>query len=513
MSRRRVSARTTLSFAAMSAVLALLGGVPGGARASITSNASPAVARDSRRSPHAEFRRCHPDRDRVPPGCARHGEGGLTVIAPDITDLTSVVLEGAASPSAGITVFGGALPASGIAGTDGSFAIEVSLRGGVKNTLTVAATAGRKRRSTTVVTVKQFSPSANGVLQGTVVDVNTRVAIANAKIAYARTSAVTDAAGRFRLAGIPDGTVAANVTAPGYLGGFATTSVIGGAAADVAVSLQKMEPPITLTAKGGSFAGAGWTVSVPHNAVRRDTPFQVTQLFYTGVNGVYGLPLVDLSPSGLHFDRPVTVSFDGLPADIDTSTVQLLGVNPDTGSIKDLGAHLSDGHFAADLSVLDGMGFYLMPLPPAVDVAVAGPDVPCTPYLSGWYARAVDEQLKATVVPVMNALGSDASMLWRTYLQGGPADPTRINLTDPRTLSEFGSEPATEGAEMDVMSAMRSKLPSICVVDSAASSDISVVARPVDLRCHRGRSANQVRQLPERAGGHRWRCRCVERDD
>ncbi|MFL6117705.1 MAG: nidogen-like domain-containing protein [Catenulispora sp.] len=437
--------------------------------------------------PAAPFRVCRKDHGRFPGICHGHGDHDLTVVAPDSTDRASIVLEGTAPASAVISVQGGLLPARTTAAADGTFTVEVALRPATASRLSVTATTGR-RTSCVTVTITQHSPAAAGVLKGTVLDVGTGQTIAGAKIAYGATRITADAHGAFQLTGLPDGLVVATVGAPGFLSNALSATLGQGTAPDANVVLQKFAAPTRVTSAGGKFTGEGWEIDVPRNAVARPTDLEFTDLLFTGSEDDYGMPYVDLSPSGTHLAKPVTVTIDPAALGLDASAAELVGLNPDTGATTVLPARVVGSRLVTTISTFDGQSIR------ARDRELRRDDdgVPegfCKPYTSAADAIAARRSLQKKLLPILRTLiGPGSARLWGEYLAGGVPSSTREVQGDDEFLTKFRDASATQNAADDLLAElerrMSADLPTLSGPDSPTTkqlSDYSGLGQHVDI--------------------------------
>ncbi|MEE4540624.1 nidogen-like domain-containing protein [Streptomyces sp. V4-01] len=398
----------------------------------------PALAEPARHAP--PFRICRRDHGRFPRFCHGHGGRDLTVVAPGSTDRAGIVLEGTAHPSAVVSVQGGRLPARTTVAADGTFTVEVALRPEAANRLTVTATSGRRTTCVTV-TVVQHSPSAAGALKGTVRDIGTGQAVAGATVAYGADKAATDAQGAFRLTGLPDGPVVATVSAPGFLSGAASAVLDHGAAPDAAVLLQKFAAPTRVTTAGGRFTGPGWQIDLPRGAVSRTTELQFTQLVFTSQEDGYGMPYVDLSPSGRRLARPATVTIDPAALGVDAEDAELVGVN-DAGEATVLPSRISGTRLVTTLATFDGEQVHARRRDPS-----ERPDSFCTPYGSRTAANVARSTMRTVLLPYLRwAIGEGSAQMWGEYLGGGVASTARENESGPEILPKFRDAPKSKRA-------------------------------------------------------------------
>ncbi|MDN3356363.1 hypothetical protein [Actinomadura sp. DC4] len=240
---------------------------------------------------------------------AAGGHPKLTVSAPRTTRSGSVTVRGRTAVRSVVTVSGGVLPAMAVTGRDGTFAVEVGLRPGRRNHLTVRASSGG-RRPARRVTVEQRPGKARGRATGRVLDAATRRPVAVATASYGTRTARSGGDGRYTLTGLPDGRLTIAVRAPGRLDGLTAAVLSGGRGQAADASVQRRAAPVRVGPRGGSYSGKGWRVTVPAGAVRKRTGLNLTPLAVTGMKDAFGTGVLDLSPDGLRFARPITVAVD-----------------------------------------------------------------------------------------------------------------------------------------------------------------------------------------------------------
>jgi len=366
----------------------------------------------------------------------------FTAQAPAETGDASVTVTGATYPSATITVDGGALPVQATADASGDYSVSVPLLPSVDNTLTVTAAAADGSGQQTLH-VQQQAASSTGVITGTVRDVASGSPVADATVTSGAISATTASDGTYTLTGVPDGDVPAIVSAPGYL----STSISAEVSQGVAVAgagdavVQKVAAPVTVGAGGGSFSGPGWSVSVPSGAVSAPTQLNLTQLSFTGDASPYGMPIVDLSPDGLQFAKPVTVTIDPSVTGIDAGDANLIGLNPATGRYAPLTAHQSGSQLSLTLTRFSGL---------AIFGRIINPAYFCRPFAPA-AAVANVAWLRAALLPFLGSrIGPDSEALWGEYLSGGVPDLNDRTLS-ANGISQFAQDPKTQQAYENVL--------------------------------------------------------------
>ncbi|MER7276378.1 nidogen-like domain-containing protein [Dactylosporangium sp. NPDC000244] len=370
-------------------------------------------------------------------GPLEHGPGGprLSVHAPRSTTLGSVVLTGRTIPRSTVTVAGGLIPASTASGADGAFSVEVVLRPDRENRLEVTALYGNQRAAQRVE-VRQRTAASSGTLRGRVVNVATGSAIAGAWVSYGPRRAQTDANGRYTLTGLPDGMVGLSVRAPGRISGLSIGRVAGGGAGQVGDALlQDMAAPVRVTNRGGTFSGPGWRLTVPPNAVRNTVELNLTQLVFTGAADTAGVPIVDLSPSGTRFLRPVTVSIDTRATGLEPGDAEIVGINPDTSAGSVLPSRIVGGRLEVQLTEFDGM---VLRDRPRFNNRWGGSASKCTPFTSTFDADYARGFMQKVLLPFLRvAMGTTSADLWGQYLDGGVPSTGRVAVTNADALRQF----------------------------------------------------------------------------
>ncbi|WP_410597342.1 carboxypeptidase-like regulatory domain-containing protein [Amycolatopsis sp. lyj-23] len=328
-------------------------------------------------------------------------------------------------------MLGGLLPARTTSAADGTFTAEVALSPGKANQLSVTATTSKHTCAVTVM-VTQQSPNATGTFTGTVRDVETGQAVQAAKVAFGTRSATTDAQGRFQLSGVPDGLVVTTISAAGFLSDMASTTLTQGTGTEVTALMQKFAATTTVSSAGGTYKGTGWQVDIPRNAVSQPTGLQFTPLVFTGNEDSYGLPYVDLSPSGRRFSKPVKVTIDPAVLGVDPSAAELVGVNPDTGAATILPVTVSGTQLVTTMTVFDGRKIF-----GRRRSANSTPDGFCTPYTSDLQARLTRAMLQRSLLPFLKiTIGDGSARLWGEYLAGGVPTTVREIQGDDEFLQK-----------------------------------------------------------------------------
>jgi hypothetical protein len=363
----------------------------------------------------------------------------LSVSAPSETDRASVLLTGKAEANAALLIENAILPTTTTAGSDGRFSVEVPLRPDGNNYLRLTA-IGPKGRSTREVQVHQVSRQAIGAVLGQVLDSSTGKPVENAKVSYGKSIATTSVDGSYKLTAVPDGIVAAQVGKPGALTRIAVARVTGNRGDAGRTVLQTVAPPATVGPHGASFVGRGWRVDIPAGALSTPTVLHITPLLFSGALDIFGAPLIDLSPSGLHFAKPITVTVIPAAIGIGDQDVQLRGLNPEAMTARTLDTTLADGQLQARITDLSGEEI-------RAHWAEAPRNAPnwCKPFANSSLADAALAYLNFTLVPVLAAFGEPAALEgFLRYLKPGTPTLARYSVSDPKGLAQFRDDSLTE---------------------------------------------------------------------
>ncbi|MEV5749805.1 nidogen-like domain-containing protein [Actinoallomurus sp. NPDC052308] len=413
------------------------------------------------------------------------GSGGLTVSAPRKTRSAGVLLRGHAAPRSVVTVRGGVLPAMAIAGRGGTFSVEVLLRPSRRNHLTVTAYSG-KRRSAKRLTVEQRSGKAHGQVTGRVLDAATHRPVAGAVASYGSRTARTDGSGRYTLTGLPDGGVAVSVRAPGRLGGLTVATMSAGRGQAIDTPVQSLAEPVRVGPRGGSYAGKGWRVTVPAGAVRRPTRLNLTPLRAAGMKEVFGTGVLDLSPNGLRFAKPITVAVEPGVIGLEPAKTVIKGFDPDHLTVTTPRTKVVGKDVVFQVDRLRGL-----------EVRATLPETPaawCKPLKASdvWLARS---DLRRTLIPFLMATsgsppdGSQTSAnMIEEFVAGGQRTHNRTEVTDAGALAQFRDAPETAVATKEVMSdlinAISAAPPPLAAPQTPTTkrfSDYGQVGRSVDI--------------------------------
>jgi len=231
------------------------------------------------------------------------------------TDRSSVLLSGTAEPGELIRVEGVPSLPSTAADVEGTWEVEVPLVLDNGNTLDVRRDFGGGYVSESVqLFVTQTSAAGQGVIEGEVYDASVAdTPLAGVVVTASGESTTTDAFGRFRFEGHPEGTVILRAEFAGYVPSAipvsATTTVVTAeeAVADsiVPISLVPLASSQTVGPAGGTLSTpSGFELIVPAGSLATDTDLTLTELVGSGSGSLSGVPLVDIGPDEVVFDPP-----------------------------------------------------------------------------------------------------------------------------------------------------------------------------------------------------------------
>ncbi|MCO6005420.1 VWD domain-containing protein [Actinoallomurus purpureus] len=417
---------------------------------------------------------------------AAGGYKGLTVSAPRKTRSGSITVRGRTAARSVVEVSGGVLPAAAFTGRGGTFSIEVLLRPDRRNRLTVAAYSG-KRRLTRRITVRQRSGKARGQVTGRVLDAGTHKPVADATASYGARTARTDAGGRYTLAGLPEGGVAVSIHVPGRLSGLAVATVSAGRGQAIDTSVQDLAKPVQVGPRGGSYAGKGWRVTVPAGAVRKPTGLTLTPLKVTGMKEVFGTGILDLSPGGLRFAKPITVAVEPGAIGLQPARTVIKGFDPDHMTVTTPRTKVVGKTLVFQVDQLRGL-----------EVRAALPVLPsdwCKPLTGRFDVWLVRRDLRLRMLPFLYATsgrppdGSTTSAdMIEKFIQGGRRTHDRTEVTDAGALAQFRDEPKTKEATDkvidDLVDAIKAAPPPLAAPQTPTTkkfSDFGRVGQSVDI--------------------------------
>lgn len=395
-------------------------------------------------------------------GCA----SPFTALVPGSTERASVAipLTGLAA-HATARVEGGVVPVHGTADGAGSMTLDVPLRPGDENDLTVTVSTPEKTVARTF-TVRQTSPTGTGVLTGRAVDPSGQP-IPGATARYGSASAAADGQGHFRLDGLPLGTVAAVVTAAGFSPAVAYGQLSGTApTAARDATLADLPPARAVGPAGAVLDGDGWKVSVPPGALTGDRQVRVGALPLTGLIDDLGQPVLQVMPADLRFLKPISVTFEP----------HLLGEVFDAGSIvANDAASLRPMAVAASRQ---GDGGFSISLSGAAQLRIVPPpehvldEIVCTPYAANDDPAGALRAARRSV-SALTASMPEAWRLYDQYLTPGSPTAVRTEVGDSWTIDEFSNASETIEARQAMfrrlVAAVRARPPALQAPGSPAS--------------------------------------------
>lgn len=368
----------------------------------------------------------------------------LQLSAPARTDRASVVITGRSAPHAAVSIKNGQLPVQALADSKGRFRAEVALPPARDVPLRVAATTSGVLE-TKEIGIAQSVDGAAGEVHGKVLDPEGKP-VKGAAITYGEATTESSAEGTYTLRHVPEGTLVFHVRKGGYLARVAQAVVADGTGQAGPTVLQPLAEPVTVGPRGGHFEGLGWQVDIPRGALPEEKGLHITQLRFSGPLEAFGLPIVDLSPSGLKFSRPITLTVDLNALGIPDENVDLLGLDPDSLTSRPLGFEVSPGKYRAELSELRGEEF-------RADWKDSPKPAPrfCEPFDKPAQADAALAYLNFALLPVLAAgSGPAATEGYIRYLTPGTPSLDRYRVKHPDGLAEFRDDPATRSALQSV---------------------------------------------------------------
>ena len=373
-------------------------------------------------------------------GCTTERSGPLlTVSAPPNTDRASVLIEGRTMPQAAVSVANGALPVEAQADANGHFNADVPLRPDSDSQL-IVTTRGSRGHADRTIHVRQRNGKPAGSLRGKVVDSTAGTPVADATVRYGTSSATTGPDGSYTLTPVPEGTVVAQARKPGSLTRLAVGTVSGNAGDAGPTFLQTLAPPVTFGPQGASLAGRGWRVDIPAGALPTPTALHITPLLFSGAMDIFGAPLIDLSPAGVHFAKPITVTLNPAAIGLDGENVQIRGLDPETVTTRTLGTTAVNGQLRAEMTDLHGE-----------EIRAHWTEAPrsdpnwCKPFASSSQADAALAYLNFTLIPTLaGGAGRAATEGFLRYLTPGTPTLARYSVSQPEALAEFRDDALTQ---------------------------------------------------------------------
>jgi hypothetical protein len=382
-------------------------------------------------------------------GACTRSASDLSVSAPSETNRASILITGQAKANAAILIDNGALPTTTTAGLDGRFSADVPLRPDANNRLQVTA-AWRNGQAKGAVDVRQRRGQLTGALHGRVIDGASLEPVNDARVSYGTSSATTGADGFYSLTQVPEGTVVAHVRKPSALTRLAVGTVIDGRGEAGLTVLQSLAAPITVGPGPETSVGPGWRVDIPAGALPTPTALRITPLVFSGAMETFGAPLIDLSPSGLRLDKPITVTVDPSVLGLDPRNVQVRGVDPDVGTTRTFDTTVSDAKLQFQMTDLRGEEIR--------ESWINAPEEPtrCKPYTSSSQADVALAYLNFTLVPILAAgAGHDALTAYLKYLTPGSPSLTRFKIRNQDELHQFSDTDEARQTLQRVWNAMQ----------------------------------------------------------
>jgi len=418
--------------------------------------------------PDADFLDGGPGRDSLNGGPAKDGCRGekrracenkkkpnakaVDLDAPDVEG-ASLLLSGVAPAASGVRVTGGVVPVTAIPDDLGRFDALVDLLPGRS---TITATSLGSGRSAGVQVTRADLP-ASGTVTGTVVDAVSGAAVGGATVELDGSNATTLPDGSFEVAAPADGVSVVRVRAEGFLAGLARAGVKDGVGATGDVPLVRLAEGESVGPEGATLSGDGWELVVPPGALAEQVDIQVTPLPFTGTKDTaYGIPLVDVSPTGLQLAEPATLTVDNPVPGVPDSEVVVTGLDPDTLTERTHRGTIRDGRISVELTSFEGEEARVRPEDQEFDGWDFGPlnkwgglESFCTPFDNQVVAGLAHAWLTDTLLPFIRVyIGSWNASLWSRYLNGGstsvvrglPLEPTYDFVTDSSQGITLGSE-------------------------------------------------------------------------
>lgn len=366
------------------------------------------------------------------------GSGTDVVIdVPEESVSASVTVTGTGPPDELIMVTGGMMPLSTAIGLDGTFEMEVGLRPDTSNTLEVRMHGSSDLSATAVV--DQQIDQARGVVVGTVRSSDDGEPIAGARISYGSITATSRSDGSFRLRDVPDGWLLFQVFADGHLAGIGEAHVREGLGDAGVTPLTRLAEPVEVGPEGETIEGDGWRVEIPAGAVIEPTLIHATTLRPTGMKDTIGFPIVDLSPTGLTFERPISVSYDPAGYGLEPADIDLVGLDPDTLELHDLDERVDGELVSTEITTLHGLELRLLPDGPWNKWG--GQAALCTEF-NQVTAFGADQFLKNFLIPFLAVkISGTSSLMYATYLTAAPESDERKSANS--AADEFRKAPET----------------------------------------------------------------------
>jgi Nidogen-like len=381
----------------------------------------------------------------------------LRVEGPAGTLQGSAVVTGTGPRGAIVRITGGVLPLTTVIDLDGNLDAEVALWPGTVNRIEVRvldSTVDMRDR----VSIRQRLDDATGVIAGTVLSAGDDRPLGGAVVRYGGSRTLTSPDGTFRLRGVPSGSVTFRVELEGRLDGVGNAFVAGGSGQARPVRLTALVPGIEIGPDGGTIEGDGWRVDIPAGALSEPTVVQATPLGFTGLKDTVGFPIVDLSPTGLTFDAPITVTIDPTRLGLEAASSSVGGFDPDTNELYEFDESVRGGEVSVELTTLRGIE--MRELHESALELWGGMRSFCTPF-NQVQAAAAFTYLNVTLIPFLKfAISDTASDAYARYLTPGTANRIVTRVTTEQ--EEFRLAPENYDPLFDVLdTVIESGLPAL----------------------------------------------------
>jgi hypothetical protein len=371
----------------------------------------------------------------------------LSLEAPPTTIEGSAVVTGTGPAGGIVRITGGVLPVTAVIDLDGHLEAEVALHPGTLNTVTVRVLDSEHVED---ISIFQQVDQAVGEITGTVVSAGDEEPLVGAIVRYGNASTVTGARGTFRLSGVPAGSVTFDVEIDGHLSGVGNAYVSDGVGRSRPVLMTQLVAGTTVGPDGGHIEGDGWRVDIPAGAVNEPTLVQATPMGFTGLKDTVGFPVLDLSPSGLTFNSPITVTIDPTRLGLDAAHSAIGGFDPDTHELYELDETIVGNEVSVELTTLHGME--LRELKESALELWGGRRNFCEPF-NQVQAAAAFTYLNVTLIPFLEVMISDTSAeAYSRYLTPGIVDRSVTHITGAR--EEFQTAPENTEPLLELMRTM-----------------------------------------------------------
>jgi hypothetical protein len=155
--------------------------------------------------------------------------------------------------------------------------------------------------------------------------------------------------------------------------------------------------------------------------------------------GVFGYPFIELSPSGLKFNRPATLTIDPRVAGLEPNQVEIIGVDPENATTRVFESAVVDGKVRLTINQLAGESIFLSVLREWLN------EGRCTPYAHQEDADAALADVRYRLLPLLLAGSApDAFLVYNQYLSPGTPTQSRALLASEQSRREFREDPTTQ---------------------------------------------------------------------